>query len=119
MKNKPVYILEIVINTQHNGYVNEPIGVYSSEEKADFFMRKAISGFESKVECNILPVFLDEAPPILEYVKEAKEDAVNEVLYSLYEAGAFEQMVEPDGSFSYSLKKDFQSSLEKTISRRI
>ena len=50
MKNKPVYILEIVINTQHNGYVNEPIGVYSSEEKADFFMRKAISGFESKVD---------------------------------------------------------------------
>jgi len=119
MKSRPVYILELVVSTKNGDYVNEPIGVYSSEEKANFFMRKAIRGFESKAECNILPVFLDEAPPILEYVKEAKEDAVNEVLYSLYEAGAFEQMVEPDGSFSYNLKKDFQSSLEKTISRRI
>ena len=119
MKSKAVYILEIIINTEHNGYVNEPIGVYSSKEKADLHMRKAMSSFEDNVQCNVLPVFLDEPPPILEFVKESKQDAVNEVLYSLYEAGAFEQMVEPDGSFSYNLKKDFQTNLEKTISRRI
>jgi hypothetical protein len=108
-----------VVETIHNGYVNEPIGIYSSEEKADFYSKKVTENFESKAECNILPIFLDEPPPILEFVKESKQDAVNEVLYSLYEAGAFEQMVEPDGSFSYSLKKGFQSSLEKIISRRI
>lgn len=119
MKSKPVYILEIVINTQHSGYVNEPIGVYSSKEEAELHMRNTVDGFGTNVECNILPVFLDEPPPILEFVKEAKQDSVDEVLYSLYEAGAFEQMVEPDGSFSYNLNKEFQSNLEKTISRRI
>lgn len=119
MKSKALWMLELVIQTEHNGYVNEPIGIYSSRKRADLYARKVTENFESKAECNILPIFLDEPPPILEFVKETKKDAVNELLYSLYEIGAFEQMVEPDGTFSYSLNKDFQSTLEKIISRRI
>lgn len=119
MKNKPVWILELVVKTDRDNYVNEPIGVFSSSKKADFYKEKTLKGFENKAECNVLPMFLDESPPILEFVKETKKDAIDDVLYSLYEVGAFEQMVEPDGSFSYSLKKEFQDNLEKIISREI
>jgi hypothetical protein len=117
MNSRQLWLLELVINTENNGYVNEPIGIYTSREKAILYSKKVTSGFESKAECNVLPIFLDEAPPILDFIKQTKKDALGEGLYSLYEIGAFEQMVEADGSFSYSLKKDFQTKLENVISK--
>lgn len=121
MKSKPVWILELVIRTEDGAYINEPIGVYSSETIANRYLDMVMSKIfnKSNIECSLIPVFLDEAPPMLEIIEESTAGITNKAIYELYNIGAFEQMVEPDGTFSYVLTKDFKNNLEKAISKNI
>ena len=119
MKSNVVWVLELLVKTHGDGFVSEPIGAFSTQEEAEKYLRKANDSFGPETECSLIPIFLDESPPILEYANETKEEATGEVLYSLYKTGVFEQMVEEDGTFSYSLKANFQSVLEKAISKKI
>ena len=119
MVSNVVWFLELLIKTHGDGFVSEPIGAFSTEKEAYKYLKKANDKFGPDTECSLIPIFLDESPPILEYANQTKEEVTGEVLYSLYKNGVLEQMVEEDGTFSYYLGADFQSSLEKTISRRI
>lgn len=119
MNSNVIWVLELLIKTHGDSFVSEPIGAFSTEKEAYKYLKRANDKFGPDTECSLIPIFLDESPPILEYADQTKEEVTGEVLYSLYKTGVFEQMVEEDGTFSYSLKADFQSVLEKAISKKI
>lgn len=112
-----VYILEMVIES-FEGIVNEPLGVYSSEEEAEKWLNESRKTFTSEnIIFNIIPMKLDEKPPLLTLSKEFKQDKVGYQLLELYKGGIFNNMIEPDGSFSYQLKDKYKKYLEEMISK--
>jgi hypothetical protein len=116
---KFVYILEMMVQTI-DGIVNEPIGVFTSEEDADKWMKECQDTFKSDtVIFSILPQELDAKPPLLEMTQTVHDSSVGHQLLELYNKDVFEQMIESDGSFSYQLKPKYQNCLEKYIARRI
>ena len=119
-KEDMMFVLEMVIQTA-GGMVNEPIGIYDTEEQANGWLEEASKVFNSTVVFNVLPVPCNVKPPILDIEKNAKDSTsdlmIGMELYELYEGGIIQQMVEEDGSFSYQLSNRHQATLEKFISR--
>jgi hypothetical protein len=119
-KEDMMFVLEMVIQTA-GGMVNEPIGIYDTEEQASEWLEEASKVFNSTVVLNVLPVACNVKPPILDIESKAKNTTgdlmVGLELYELYEAGIIQQMVDEDGCFSYQLSNKHQATLEKFISR--
>ena len=112
-----IYILEMTIETI-DGIVNEPIGAFSTEKNAQKWLKKAQDTFVSEnVVLSVLPVKLDSKPPILEISEEVIDRGVGYQLTELYNKDVFDQMVEEDGTFTYQVKRKYQNSMEKTMSR--
>jgi len=111
------YILEMLI-TSTDRIVSEPLGIYSSMRKAKANLNKILKlrPETDAVSFNILKFPLDDKPSILK-MRELAMDFYGEQLLSMYHDGMFEQMVEQDGTFSYSLTNKFKKILEKAISR--
>ena len=118
MSNDYIFILEMMIQTI-DGVMNEPIGAYSTEEEAQSWLEEAQQRFTADtVVFNVIPVKLDDKPPILEITEEVMDKSVAYQLIELYNKDIFEQMVEEDGSFTYQLKGKYQKIMEKAMSRK-
>ena len=114
-----IYILEMMVQTI-DGMMNEPIGAYSTEEEAQKWLENAHDRFTADtVVFNIIPVKLDDKPPILELTEDFLEKSVANQLVELYNKDIFEQMVEEDGSFTYQLKAKYQKNMESAISKNL
>lgn len=114
-----IYILEMMVQTI-DGMMNEPIGAYSTEEEAQRWLEAAHDRFTSDtVVFNIIPVKLDDKPPILELTEDFLEKGLAYQLVELYNKDVFEQMVEEDGSFTYQLKAKYQKNMESAISKNL
>jgi len=50
-------------------------------------------------------------------MKEIAMQYIGEELFGMFQQGMLEQMVEPDGSFTYVVTDKFKGSLEKAITR--
>lgn len=115
---KFVYILEMMVQTI-DGIVNEPIGVFTSEEEAGDWLKECQNTFKTEtVVFSILPQQLDAKPPLLEMTQTIHDSSVGHQLVDLYHKDVFEQMIESDGSFSYQLKPKYQNCMEKYIGKR-
>ncbi len=115
--NDYIYILEMTVQTI-DGMINEPIGAFSTEKNAQKWLKKAQDTFVSEtVIFSILPLKLDGKPPILEISEEITSRGVAHQLCELYNKDVFDQMVEEDGTFTYQVKRKYQNSMEKTMSR--
>jgi len=113
-----IYILEMMVQTI-DGMINEPIGAYSTEEEAQKWLEAAHDRFTADtVVFNIIPVKLDDKPPILEFSEEMMDKSVAHQLFDLYDKDVFEQMVDEDGNFTYQLKGKYQKSMEKIMSKK-
>lgn len=113
-----IFVLEMMIQTI-DGMLNEPIGAYSTEENAQEWLEKAQQRFASdSVVFNIIPVKLDDKPPILEISDEVMDKGVAYQLVELYNKDIFDQMVDEDGNFTYQLKGKYQKGMEKAMSKR-
>ena len=118
MSNDYIFILEMMINTV-DGVMNEPIGAYSTEEEAQAWLEEAQQRFTAdSVVFNVIPVKLDDKPPILEITEEVMDKSVAYQLIDLYNKEIFDQMVEEDGSFTYQLKGKYQKIMETTMSKK-
>ena len=77
-----------------DGMINEPIGAYSTEEEAQKWLEAAHDRFTADtVVFNIIPVKLDDKPPVLEFSEEMMDKSVAHQLFDLYDKDVFEQMV--------------------------
>lgn len=115
---KFLYILEMMIQTI-DGVMNEPIGVFTEEEEAEKWLKECKDSFSSRTTAfSVIPLGLDAKPPLLEMTKEITDKNTGHQLAELYKEGVFEQMVEPDGSFSYQIKDKYKSCMEKAMTRR-
>ena len=113
-----VYILEMLVQTIE-GMVNEPIGVYTTEEEASKWLKEAQDVFKGDtVVINILPVQVDSRPPILEMTKSIMDKGLAYQIIELYDKDVFDQMVEEDGTFTYQLKAKHQKTLEVAMSKK-
>ena len=112
-----IYILEMTVQTI-DGMINEPIGAFSTEKNAQEWLKKAQDTFVSEtVIFSVLPIKMDGKPPILEISQEVIDRGVAYQLSELYNKDVFDQMVEEDGTFTYQIKRKYQSGMEKTMSR--
>ena len=113
-----IYILEMVIQTI-DGMINEPIGAFSTEKEAEKWLEVAHDRFTADtVVFNILPVKLDDKPPILEISDEIMDKGVAYQLLELYNKNIFEQMVDENGNFTYQLKEKYQKGMETAMSKK-
>lgn len=113
-----IFILEMMVQTI-DGMINEPIGAYSTEEEAQKWLEAAHDRFTADtVVFNIIPVKLDDKPPILEFSEEMMDKSVAHQLFDLYDKDVFDQMVDEDGNFTYQLKGKYQKSMEKIMSKK-
>ena len=114
-KDNTMFLLEMVVQTV-GGMINEAIGIYEEEEVAQKYLEEALQIFSSpSVVFNILPVPVNVKPPIFEMTKQSgatADMAIAVDLYSLYNDGIIEQMVDEDGCFSYQLSRKYQGALE-------
>ena len=86
---------------------------------AQEWLEKAQRGLPAdSVVFNIIPVKLDDKPPILEISDEVMDKSVAYQLFELYNKDIFEQMVDEDGNFTYQLKGKYQKGMEKIMSKR-
>ena len=113
-----IYVLEMMVQTI-DGVMNEPIGAYSTEEDAQKWLEEAQERFKSDtVVFNIIPMKLDEKPPILEISEEVMDKGVAYQLVELYNKDVFDQMVDEKGNFTYQLKEKYQKNMESAMSRK-
>jgi|TARA_R100000479_G_C6293730_1_gene167591 hypothetical protein len=113
-----VFIVEMVIQT-FEGQVNEPIGVYSTEEEASGWISKAQEMFTSgAVVFNMLPIEMDAEPPLLKLTKSFVKDTLAMQLVEMYDRDVFEQMVDEKGNFTYQLKDKYKKTMEKLMLER-
>jgi hypothetical protein len=113
-----IYVLEMMIQTI-DGMMNEPIGAFTTEEEAQKWLEVAQERFTADtVVFNILPVKLDEKPPILEFSEEVMDKGVAYQLLDLYNKNVFEQMVDENGNFTYQLKEKYQKGMETAMSKK-
>jgi len=112
-----VYLLEMLISTSDR-IVSEPLGVYDTLRKAKSHLSKIekIRPETESISFNILRFEMNDKPSILK-MKEIAMQYCGEELFSMFQQGMLEQMVEPDGSFSYVVTGKFKSALEKAITR--
>ena len=114
-----VFLLEMVVQTA-TGMINEPIGAYENEEDCQKYLQEAQSVFNSSVVFNVIPMKINERPPILEIEKSRQSPSdlmIGLELFELYDIGVIEQMVDENGDFSYQLSNKSQAALEKMISK--
>ena len=113
------YLLELIVTTT-NKVVCEPLGVYSTIKKAKENLKKVREHYpKAASESNMLNIIdfeLDCEPAILQFSEDDKYDYAADSLLSLLNEGVLEQMIEPDGSFSYVLTKKYKNGLEKLMS---
>lgn len=113
-----IFILEMMVQTI-DGVINEPIGAYSTEEEAQKWLEAAHDRFTAEtVVFNIIPVKVDDKPPILEFSEEMMDKSVAHQLFDLYDKDVFEQMIDEEGNFTYQLKEKYQKGMEKIMSKR-
>ena len=112
-----VYLLEMLISTPER-VVSEPLGVYDTMRKAKSHLNKVenIRPETESVSFNIMKFEMNDKPSILK-MKEVAMQYVGEELFMMFHQGMLEQMVEPDGSFSYVVTSKFKGALEKAITR--
>ena len=112
-----VYILEMMI-TAPDRVVTEPLGVYDTMRKAKINMNKVRDSRPEteSISYNIMEFEMNENPSILK-MKEIAMQYIGEELFGMFQQGMLEQMVEPDGSFTYVVTDKFKGSLEKAITR--
>ena len=114
-----LYLLEMII-TCKNTTVCEPLGIYNDIKLCERYSKEIQKKFNRKNEdivVNILPMMLNGIPPLLvDDVFIEVDNTQGKKLYELYKDDVFEQMVEPDGSFSYQVKEKYKNKLEKLIS---
>ena len=112
-----VYLLEMLISTPER-VVSEPLGVYDTMRKAKSHLNKVenIRAESESVSFNIMKFEMNDKPSILK-MKEVAMQYVGEELFMMFHQGMLEQMVEPDGSFSYVVTGKFKGALEKAITR--
>ena len=116
-KKMTVYLLEMLITTSER-IVSEPLGVYDTMKKAKMQMKKVekIRPESENVSFSILKFEMNDKPSILK-MKEIAMQFIGEELFGMFQQGMLEQMVEPDGSFSYVVTDKFKAPLEAAITR--
>jgi hypothetical protein len=116
-KKMTVYLLEMLITTSER-IVSEPLGVYDTMKKAKMQMKKVekIRPESENVSFSILKFEMNDKPSILK-MKEVALQFIGEELFMMFQQGMLEQMVEPDGSFSYVVTDKFKVPLEAAITR--
>lgn len=112
-----VYLLEMLISAPDR-VVSEPLGVYDTMRKAKSHLNKveSIRPETESVSFNIMKFEMNDKPSILK-MKDVAMQYVGEELFMMFHQGMLEQMIEPDGSFSYVVTDKFKGALEKAITR--
>ena len=112
-----VYLLEMLITTPDR-IVSEPLGVYDTMKKAKSHMQKVekLRPETETISFNILRFDMNDKPSILK-MKDVALQFIGEELFGMFQQGMLEQMVEPDGSFSYVVTDKFKAPLEDAITR--
>ena len=112
-----VYLLEMLI-TSPDRIISEPLGVYNTMKKAQLQIKKVekIRPETDSISFNIMKFEMNDKPSILK-MKEVAMKYCGEELFMMFQQGMLEQMVEPDGSFSYVVTGKFKSALEGAITR--
>jgi len=112
-----VYLLEMLITTTDR-IVSEPLGVYDTMKKAKSHMQKVekLRPETETISFNILRFDMNDKPSILK-MKDVALQFIGEELFGMFQQGMLEQMVEPDGSFSYVVTDKFKAPLEAAITR--
>ena len=112
-----VYILEMLI-TASDRVISEPLGVYDTLRKAKSHLNKVekIRPETETLSFNIMKFEMNDKASILK-MKEVAMQYCGEELFMMFQQGMLEQMVEPDGSFSYVVTGKFKGSLEKAITK--
>lgn len=112
-----VYLLEMLITTPDR-IVSEPLGVYDTMRKAKSQMQKIekIRPESENLSFSILKFEMNDKPSILK-MKEVALQFIGEELFGMFQQGMLEQMIEPDGSFSYVVTDKFKGPLEAAITR--
>ena len=116
-KKMTVYLLEMLITTTDR-IVSEPLGVYDTMKKAKSHMQKVekLRPETETISFNILRFDMNDKPSILK-MKDVALQFIGEELFGMFQQGMLEQMVEPDGSFSYVVTDKFKRPLEDAITR--
>ena len=116
-KKMTVYLLEMLITTTDR-IVSEPLGVYDTMKKAKSHMQKVekLRPETETISFNILRFDMNDKPSILK-MKDVALQFIGEELFGMFQQGMLEQMVEPDGSFSYVVTDKFKAPLEAAITR--
>ena len=112
-----VYLLEMLITSQDR-IVSEPLGVYNTMRKAKSNLEKIekIRPETENISFNIMKFEMNDKPSILK-MKEIAMKYCGEELFNMFQQGMLEQMIEPDGTFSYVVTGKFKSALEGAITR--
>ena len=112
-----VYLLEMLITTTDR-IVSEPLGIYDTMRKAKSYMSKVekIRPETESISFSILAFEMNDKPSILK-MKDVAMEFIGEELFAMFQQGMLEQMVEPDGSFSYVVTDKFKRPLEDAITR--
>ena len=116
-KKMTVYLLEMLITTTDR-IVSEPLGIYDTMKKAKSHMQKVekLRPETETISFNILRFDMNDKPSILK-MKDVALQFIGEELFGMFQQGMLEQMVEPDGSFSYVVTDKFKRPLEDAITR--
>ena len=116
-KKMTVYLLEMLITTTDR-IVSEPLGIYDTIKKAKSHMQKVekLRPETETISFNILRFDMNDKPSILK-MKDVALQFIGEELFGMFQQGMLEQMVEPDGSFSYVVTDKFKRPLEDAITR--
>tara|TARA_Y100000004_G_C8608675_1_gene283750 strand:+ start:70 stop:444 length:375 start_codon:yes stop_codon:yes gene_type:complete len=112
-----VYLLEMMITTPDR-VVCEPLGVYDTMKKAKSHLQKVqkVRPETENISFNIMRFEMNDKPSILK-MKEVAMQYIGEELFGMFQQGMLEQMVEPDGSFTYVVTDKFKTALESAITR--
>lgn len=96
----------------------EPLGIYNSSKLAKENLQKLekIRPPSETFDYNIVRFTMNETPSVLR-AKELAMEFFGDELLDMYQNGVIEQMIEPDGSFSYVITGKFKSALENAMAR--
>lgn len=112
-----LYLLELIISTADR-IVCEPLGIYDSNKLAKENLKKLekVRPSSDSFEYNIVSFTLNNSPSILK-AKDMAMEFFGDELLNMYQSGMIDQMIEPDGSFSYVITGQFKTALEKAMAR--
>lgn len=107
---KKVYVVVMIEGDEEGGLAVEPLGVYTSEDKAIEYAKKLddLTPRDSEFEAvyDVFDFYIDVEPFMLTFMKKQKEaqtDVIQDLIIDLMKEGMVDQLIGEDGHFYYTL----------------